>query len=180
MRRFLLSLVSLLLAACSHSLPAPEPQRQESAVSLTHRCKNMHAGFSVSYPAGWKVNDGSVLPACSVFDPDRIELPRESEIPFDLSVVISAQEQPFDPAPQSSLFERVLSVQSLKVAGRDATRVEVEATGEGLADRGMRSLRYVVDFGRGRTLVATTNDAGDTYEQDKEALARMMQSLTFP
>jgi hypothetical protein len=51
------------------------------------------------------------------------------------------------------------SVQRITVAGRQAMRVESEATGEGLADRGMRSLRYVIDLGGGRSLIASTHDA---------------------
>lgn len=182
MQRCLLSLLLLVVVACSQPAPVsqqPAPQPEQPAIALTQRCTNTQAGFSISYPAGWKTNDGSVLPACSVFDPAPIQLPRESEIPFELAVVISAQDAPFEPEVKSSQFERVLSSEPLKIAGKDAVRAEVEATGEGLADRGMRSLRYVIDLGNGRTLVAVTSDTG-SYAQEKEILAQMVETLSFP
>lgn len=183
MQRRLLSVVLLaVVGACSQPVPAPQqpaPEREQPAIALTQRCRNTQDGFSVSYPAGWKTNDGSVLPACSVFDPAPIELPRESEIPFELAIVIGAEDAPFEPQVRSSQFERVLSSERLKIAGKDAVRVEAEATGEGLADRGMRSLRYVLDLGNGRTLVATTSDTG-SYAEEKEILARMVETLSFP
>lgn len=172
-----------MTVACSQpapvSQPAPSAQPAE-AVALTQRCTNTQYGFSVSYPAGWHTNDGSVLPACSAFDPEPIQMPRESEVPFEISVLISAQDVPFEPTVKSSQWERVLTSEPLRIGGRNAVRAEVEATGEGLADRGMRSLRYVIDLGSGRTLIATTNATGDTYAEEKDILARMVESLSFP
>lgn len=177
-----------LLTACSQPAPssrqtAPEQPRvaaPSTTTQLTQRCSNAQSGFSISYPAGWRTNDASVLPACSVFDPADVELPRESEVPFDIAIVIGAQDHPFEPAPASTQYETVLSSQLMKIAGRDAVRVEVESTGEGLADRGMRSLRFVLDLGGGRTLVATTNDTGESYARQKEILAQMVETLSVP
>lgn len=184
MLRHTVAIVCLLAAACtdpappvSTPLPGPAPQ---AARSLTQRCTNERHGFSVSYPAGWSTNDGSVLPACSVFDPSPVQLPRESEIPFELAVVIGVENTPFNPAVRSSQWERVISSQRLTVAGRNALRVESEATGEGLAERGMQSVRYVVDLGSRRTLVATTNKTDDAYARNQDVLARMVATISVP
>jgi hypothetical protein len=55
----------------------------------------------------------------------------------------------------------------------------VEATGEGLADRGMRTAKYVADLGGGRTLIATTHRTDDSYAHHQEVLGRMIESLTL-
>ena len=67
------------------------------------------------------------------------------------------------------------------VDGRQALRIEAEASGEGLAPRGMRSLRYVIDLGGGRSLIATTHDTGaGRYETEKRILGAMVESLDLP
>jgi hypothetical protein len=185
----------LLLVACSRPAPPPaQPQATSTQVTtsapkqtpqplrtaLSQRCTNTQSGFSVSYPAGWSTNDASVLPICSAFDSAPFEVPPQSEMPFDIAIVIGAQDVPFAADVTSNQFERVLSSEKTTIAGRKAVRVEAEATGEGLADRGMRSLRYVLDLGEGRTLVATTNDAGPSYTQEKEILSRMMETISIP
>lgn len=184
MLRRALVLTCLLAAACADpappaSKPVPAPA-SPSGVELTQRCSNARYRFSVSYPAGWSTNDGSVLPACSVFHPAPIEIPRESELPFELAVVIGVEETAFDPAVRSSQWERVISSQRSVIGGRNAVRVESEATGEGLAERGMRSVRYVLDLGDGRTLVATTNATSDAYARNQEVLARMVATISVP
>lgn len=184
MRQFFGFAFSLLFvfAGCVQ-VPAPSSSTSLEAISdlsLTKRCSNTKYGFSVSYPAAWQANDGSVLPACSVFDSGPIEIPRNSEIPFDLAIVIMAQRMPFEATVTSTQFERVLSSRAMEIAGRDAVRVEVEATGEGLANRGMRSLRYEIDLGGGRTLIASTHDANSAYSNNQDVLSRMVQTLSFP
>lgn len=184
MSRLVLALACLFAAACAEPGPPvtkpvtnPAPKAEGA---LTQRCSNERYGFSVSYPASWSTNDGSVLPACSVFHPAPIQLPRESEIPFDLAVVIGVENTAFDPAIRSSQWERVISTQRLVLDGRNVVRVESEATGEGLAERGMQSVRYVVDPGKGRTLIATTNKTDDSYARNQDVLARMVATISIP
>ena len=84
-----------------------------------------------------------------------------------------------DLTPGSS--ERVLSTERLTVDGRPALRVEAEASGEGLAPRGMRSLRYVIDLGGGKSLIASTHDTdAGKYESEKRILGVMVESLDLP
>lgn len=172
------------MAACTDpTQDVQEPTVTQQAAQrdqLSQRCTNSQDGFSVSYPAGWHTNSGEVIAECSAFDRQPIDVPRGSEMPFDIAVVIDAGEVPFETTAGPSRWERILSTERMTVAGRQAVRAEVEATGEGLADRGMRSLRYVVDLGGGRSIIATTHDTDPSYERDKEILARMMQTLSVP
>lgn len=184
-KRTTLVLAAIMIGACTAPAPpaAEAPPAREPAVpgnALSQRCTNAAHGFTVSYPEGWHINDGEVLPACSAFAPAPIEIPRNSELPFEIAVVIDVEDVPADQLTRSSQFERVLSASQLSIGGRSASRVEVEATGEGLADRGMRSVRYVVDLGGGRTLIATTHRVGDTFERNAQILGQMMDSITFP
>lgn len=184
-----------VLAACSaptSDTPAPPAQQQPAqqqpaqqqpapapALQLSQQCTNERAGFTISYPAGWHTNSGDVIPACSAFDPEPVEIPAQSEVPFEIAVVIGAQDVAFDKTATESQFERILSSERLTIAGRPAMRAEVEATGEGLADRGMRTLRYAIDLGSGRSLVASTNRTGDSYEQEKEILGKMVETISL-
>jgi hypothetical protein len=167
---FLVALATL--AACS----TPSPQRA-TPDALSQRCTNTRYGISISYPAGWQTNDGSLLPACSAFDPTPIDIPRDSEIPFDIAVVLDVEQVPLEQFTRSSSFQRVLAATPMTIAGRNASRVEVEADGDRLADRGLRTLRYVIDLGAGRTLIASTHATDGSYEQKKEILGRMMESV---
>jgi hypothetical protein len=162
MKRLLV--ISLLAAACA------------SQPNLPQRCTNA-AGFSISYPAGWHTNSGAVIPACSTFDPQPIDIPRDSEIPFGIAVFIDVEQVEFEQLARSNDFETILSSERMTVAGRDAIRVEAESTGQGLADRGMRTFRYSIDLGGGRTLIASTHSASPDYESNKRVLAEMIETL---
>lgn len=183
MKRTTFVIAAVLTAACT--APAPpvaESPRTETAAprtTLSQRCTNTAHSFTVSYPEGWHTNDGAVLPACSAFAPAPIEIPRESELPFEIAVVIDVENVPAEQLTRSSEFERVLSTSALSIGRRSASRVEVEATGEGLADRGMRSVRYVVDLGAGRTLIASTHRVNDSYARNAEILGQMLETITF-
>jgi len=185
----LFAIVFALLTSCSapsnEAPPAPQqpaqaqqqPQAPQPA-ALSQRCTNARDGFTVSYPAGWHTNGPEVIAACSAFDPEPVQIPPQSEIPFGLAIVISVQEVPFD-RPADPQFERTLSSERLTVAGRPAVRAELESTGEGLADRGMRTLRYTIDLGAGRSLVASTNKTDAAYDANKEILARMVETIAM-
>jgi hypothetical protein len=192
-KRALVSIAFAVLAACSaptNDVPATTaaeappaapkpavPQPAAQPLALSQRCTNDPQGFTVSYPAGWHTNSGEVIPACSAFDPEPVQVPAQSEMPFDIAIVIGMQHVPFVRVGGDPQFERVLSSERLTVAGRQALRAEVEATGEGLADRGMRTLRYTIDLGGGRSLIASTNRTDASYERDKEILARMLETI---
>lgn len=185
----LFAIAFAVLAACSaptNDAPAPQAQQPPQpaaqkpvqAVELSQRCTNERDGFTISYPAGWHTNSGEVIAACSAFHPEPVQIPPQSEIPFELAVFIGVQEVPFD-RPADPQFERTLSSERLTVGGRAAVRSEVESTGEGLAERGMRTFRYATDLGGGRSLVASTHKTGATYDANKEILGRMIETVSM-
>ena len=188
--RSLLGITAILMMSCTAPAPDPAPAtttttqaapaaQRDPAPSLSQRCTNSQYRLSVAYPAGWYTNDGSVVPACSAFDTKPVQVPRASEMPFEIPIVLAVQDVKVDDVTRSSQFERVLSRAAVTVAGREGVRVEVEASGEGLADKGMRTVRYVVALDNGRTLLATTHDRSGSYDRNQEILGRMMESLTF-
>ncbi|HEY0143964.1 MAG TPA: hypothetical protein VGF48_23965 [Thermoanaerobaculia bacterium] len=183
MKRTILLIAIATATACTaptpETRPTPPAEAAVPAINLSQRCTNTQHGFSVSYPAGWQTNDGSVLPACSAFDPRPISMPRDSELPFEIAIVLDVEKVAVDELTRSTQWERVLSSEQTTIGGRKAFRVEVEATGEGLADRGMRSLRYVIDLGGGRTLIGATHGVNPSYEGNKNVLARMVESVTL-
>jgi hypothetical protein len=162
--------------AATQTAPAAPPA---SAINLSQRCTNAQYRLSIAYPAGWFTNDGSVVPACSAFDVQPVQVPRESEMPFEIAIVLGVDDVKVDDVTRSSQFERVLSRAPVTIAGRQGLRVEVEATGEGLADKGMRSVRYAIPLPDGRTFLATTHDRAASYERNQEILERMMASIKF-
>ena len=156
--------------------PAPASPAKPAA-QLSERCTNNKHGFEVAYPAGWHTNDDSVIPACSVFDPNPVQIPRQSELPFEIAISIGVHETKAEELTTTTQWERVLSTAPVAIAGRQGFRVEVEATGEGLAERGMRTTRYVVDLGGPRTLVAATHSANRDYAHNSEILRAMVETL---
>jgi hypothetical protein len=142
------------------------------------RCTNEEAGFSVAYPGDWQTNDGSVLATCSLFDPDPIEVPPASEIPEDIAVSISVEPVAFAQVVGGDIGVRVIENEDRTIAGRQAVAQLTESTGEGLLDQGVRAYRYLVDWGDGRTLFATSLDVGEpAFETKRRELDRMMETL---
>lgn len=176
----------LPLAGCESAPEAPPPAppaveaaSPEPAGAGTVECYNRVVGYTVRYPADWHVNPGEVLPDCSVFDPEPIDLPVGSEIPTDLAIVITRERVPFDTVSAEGPFRDDLLRQPVQVAGRRALQVEGLSTGDGLYDRGLRSYQYFIDLG-GATLVATTFDSGALdFERKRGVLDAMMQALTL-
>lgn len=184
--RSLIGITAILMISCAAPDPSPATTSQvapaaspDPATNLSQRCSNAQYRLSIAYPAGWYTNDGSVVPACSAFDAKPVEVPRDSEMPFEIPIVLAVQNVNLDDVTRSSQWERVLSSVPVTVAGRPGVRVEVESSGEGLADKGMRSVRYVVPLGGSRTLLATTHDSAGSYERNQEILGRMIDSIMF-
>jgi hypothetical protein len=192
----LVSLFIGLSVACTREtvVPASDPasnsadaienrsnsQVQPGAIALAQRCTNTAHGFSVSYPEGWHTNSGAVIPACSAFHPDPFEIPEASEMPFEIAITISVEPVAIELLRTTSQWEQIVSAERLSIEGREAWRIEARSTGEGLAERGMRTLRYAIDLGEGRTLLASTHGASRHYALNQEVLAAMVESAELP
>jgi hypothetical protein len=143
-------------------------------------CESVELGYEIDYPADWEVNGGEVLPACTVFDPDPIVVSEATELPLDLAVAIFVDPVDFDSVLPPSPFEEREARQDSEVDGREAARVEVAATGDGLEPPGTRTTRWVVRLGEGQTLFARVTDVGQPdYELKQAVLDEMMSRLTF-
>jgi hypothetical protein len=136
------------------------------------------AGHVVSYPAGWVTNDGSVMAECSLFDPRRFTVPEASEVPEDIAVSIHVDEVPYDRVIASDFAISVLDVEDVTVAGRRGVRRLVEHTGDALYERGMQSWEYIVDWGDGGTLIASSHNVGEPdFAEKRRVLDAMMERL---
>jgi hypothetical protein len=66
------------------------------------------------------------------------------------------------------------------VNGREAILTESESNGRGLIPEGVTSYQYIINFGNGKIMVASTYDyAGQPYERNKAVLDQMVSTLTF-
>lgn len=141
-------------------------------------CDNHDTGYRVQHPQDWKTNDGDVLPLCSLFDPDDVDVERGTEIPFSVAVVVRVEPVPLSRAAEEGRAEEEIGRDETRIAGRDAVRREVESTGEALRPAGLRSTLWLVSFGDDETLIAATHDAGSVeYDQKQQVLDRMVASL---
>lgn len=180
------ALAAFLAAGCTTGDDAPAADAAAAPDTIapadaqggpTQTCTNAEAGFRVDYPADWHTNDGSVMPACSLFDPQPITVPPASEIPQDIAVSIGREQVAFGVAAGEDIGRRVLTADTTRIDGRTAVRMESEATGEGLYDAGMLSYSWVVDLDDA-VLIAQSHDAGEPdFAAKKSVLDRMMQSL---
>lgn len=156
--------------------PATEPPAAPD-IALAATCINETAGYSVRYPEDWQTNDGDVTQVCQAFDPSEITLPERAES-FDEAVLIRVDAIAFNRIiANENIAERIISQRFITIAGQQALVSEGESTGQGLLPAGIRSYRYVVDWGD-RILVGSTYDiATQQYERNKQVLAAMMNSL---
>jgi hypothetical protein len=186
MLRLALVATILLFAACEPRPPAAQETDARDqhtsgndVVATVERCRNPEAGYSVAYPADWRVSTGETMPPCSAFDPEPLVIPPDSEVPADIAVVIGLAGVPFETVAHETMGERVLSREETTVGGHQAVRIESVTTGEGLFDAGLHGTRYVIDLGD-RVLVAETRDVGEPdYAEKQRALEAMVASLEF-
>lgn len=152
-------LSALALTACgSEEAPDEQPQPAEAGTTTTEAglpegwtlCSNERAGYAIGYPADWYTAtlDGEF--ECSFFDPEPFEIIPESEFPLTALQAFPAGEEnrTFDDVVSEytdPMFERELAREETTVAGFPAVRLETEATGQGLYDKGTKTIAYVVD-----------------------------------
>lgn len=143
----------------------------------TADCVNDLDHYSIEYPADWHVNSGDILNPCSLFDPDSIVVPENSEIPVEIAVSIDFEPVDFATLTEDALGRRDLSRESATIDRREAVRIEGESTGAGLFEPGLRSYQYFIDLGD-TTVIASTYDAGTLpFERKCQILDAMMATL---
>jgi len=148
---------------------------RDQRVALTQSCTHQNRGVRVvvRYPERWNVNRGQDVQSCAAFDPDPIDLRPSTEFPPDLAVVVQVEPLALDRA-RSGRGVRVEAERMLTIDGRRALRQEVVTTGEGLEPAGVRFVRYVIDAGRDRSILASTFDVqGNDFMRSIEVLDAM-------
>jgi hypothetical protein len=175
----------LLLSGClgTGADPAtPEAPDAGPAVGAepgaTQRCENEEFGFGVEYPGDWHTNPGELFAACSLFDPDPLELEHEAQLAVEVAVLIRREDVRYtDMIEPDPFFEDMLSEERTTVANRNAIVAEARARATSAIPEGTVSYRYYVDLGE-ESIIAETYDAGDLdYEAKKRVLDEMMASL---
>jgi hypothetical protein len=115
-------------------------------------CVDARAGYDVEYPADWHrggtVEDpGRAALLCRFFDPEPFAIPPSSDV-FGTALEVGPVDQTFDDALASLIdtrFNETVRREPLSLQGRHrAFRLELVATGEGLADRGTRTYGYLI------------------------------------
>lgn len=185
------TLVSAVLAAivalgggCGDSGTSDAPSTTASSAATSTpaqawtECENATDAFAVRYPGDWQTNSGSVLEACSLFDPQPIELEEGTEIPAYIAVSIDVEEVAAEVVVSESPTQRVLARHDSEIDGVRATRAEMEATGEGLYEKGLRFTVWAVAAASERTVILRSSDVGSLpYAEKQEVLDRMAGSL---
>ena len=181
--RWLLALAVMLLVAtavAAAGLVAVEGDSRPEAdaprtVAPWPRCVNRRLGYSIAYPRGWHRDRN-----CSFFDPRPFIVPKNSDFYGAALEVQVAQDSWVNVVRglTDRRYARTFSRRELRVNGRRAVRVEVEATGAGLYERGYRLYAYVVDgAGRPPIVVQATRRPGAAWDGRRTVADRAVRGL---
>ncbi len=134
----------------------------------------------MTYPAGWFAYSGDARWTCLLFDPQRIDIQVDSELP-PVAVAIFEEARPASAVAadfETASVYTILATDSGTADGRDAVVFEVENTGQGYYEKGVRQTVVIVDRGsRGSLVLETTGVAGARYDGNVDVLARMVEAL---
>lgn len=167
----------------SATLTPASPSSSAAASSDAQRCDNTELGFAVSYPEDWFTNEAVTpddpgldpIETCRYFGEEPIEVAPNAGLP--LTVAISFSRQAHAPPPTDGAI--MLSTGQVTVAGRPATVRELEGTADSsFFGAGGLAYEYLVELPDGQILqVSTTTDADGDYEEHKDVLDEMMETL---
>lgn len=147
-----------------------------SPTASWEQCENPD-GFSVSHPADWHVNDGSVVSRCSMFDPSSFEVPGGTDVRV-AAINLYVEEVPFHEVATAGDGDEQATT---AVDGHQAVRT-VGPGGEFYGED-TELTQYVVDLSLGvddgsGTLFANVPDfEGIDYDQAVTVLDRMVRTI---
>ena len=134
----------------------------------------------MTYPAGWFAYSGDARWTCLLFDPEQIVVVADSEVP-PVAVAIFDDTRPASTVAadfETASVYTILPTDSGTVDGRPTVAYEVESTGQGFYEKGVRQTVVIVDRGsRGSLVLETTGTAGARYDANVEELVRMVEAL---
>jgi hypothetical protein len=146
-------------------------------------CVNDAEGYAISYPSSWHTATLAPEDECAFFDPEPFQIVEGSEFPVTAleahrldgaSSLGVALEQLTD-----SAFERSISIHVYGEGQLSGMKIETEATGEGLLDRGTRTYQYLLSSDTGVFVVKTTELPGRDYEDAKLVVDEAVGTLKF-
>jgi hypothetical protein len=194
MRRAAGCLLLLALAACG-SVPEPEtagtpsgpsiestPTETEIGIDWTE-CVNDVEGYAISYPSAWYTASVAPESECAFFDPEPFEIVAGREFPVTAleahrfegaSSLGAALEQLTDPT-----FERTIAVDVYGEGELSGMKIETEATGAGLLDKGTRTYQFILNWKNGVFDVKTTELPGRDYGNAKLVVDEAVRTLQF-
>ncbi|MEQ8842094.1 MAG: hypothetical protein RIB98_14020 [Acidimicrobiales bacterium] len=144
------------------------------------RCESPE-GYAVSYPEDWVVNDGSVVPLCSQFDPGPFEVPDGTDARVAAITAYVDQVAFGDVTTGESTVDGTRAV--TVVDGHQAVRLSGVTSGGQLHEDGTAVTRYIVDMARGiddgpGTLFLDTIDiTGGDHETHQRVLDAMVSTI---
>jgi hypothetical protein len=182
----LVAVMALLLAACPEDdaiveddNDVPEPTAE---VDLAQSCENEQWGYTVDYPGDWVTNEDEddVLPPCSAFDPDAVEIDLAGERPIDATIVFNRSAQSYEHRIAERADQDEMSREEATVDGHEATVIQYEATGRSATfPQGTQVYAYYINL-EGATLIVTTavvNGDETAFDEAQDVLDAMMASI---
>jgi hypothetical protein len=145
------------------------------------RCEDDSVGYRVSLPDAWWWNqpfDSEVGPhaQCRYFAPEAFDagtVSRRQPIPEAVAIHVLV----IPPGGSLGGSGEIVSSEELTAAGQPATRTEEEHAPGGILEPGERLYRYVIQLPEDRQLAFVTGNATGDYDENREVLDGMMQTL---
>ena len=171
-------LIATAVAAVAHVAVEGESSVEADAprpVRPWPRCESAALGYSIAYPRGWQHDR-----TCAFFDPEPFTVPENSDF-YGAALEVQVAQDSWANVVRGltdQRFARVISRRDVRLNGRPAVLVEIEATGAGLYERGYRMYAYVVDVpGRPPVIVQATRRPGTEWAGRKAVADRAVRSL---
>lgn len=139
------------------------------------RCESAALGYSIAYPPGWHHDRN-----CAFFDPEPFTVPENSDFYGAALEVQVAQDSWANVVGglTDARFAQTISRREVRLNGRRAVLLELEATGAGLYERGYRVYAYVLDVpGRPPVIVQATRKPDGEWAGRKAVADRSVRSL---
>ena len=153
------------------------PQR---VLGDAQECENEELGYRVEYPEDWWANEdiagGSPgvadIEECTYFAREEVAIEPATQIPAEVAIWFSSQRSD---TPESQ--GEVISREETTVDAHDAVVVEYEPPVGGFSPEGTVIYQYLIDTDEGRLAVITDAFGHPDYEQNKEILDAMVETL---
>ncbi|MHB8891825.1 MAG: hypothetical protein ACYC65_07245 [Candidatus Limnocylindrales bacterium] len=158
----------------------PTPETPLPSVAETATCRSETAHITVTYPASWQTYTGDPRWDCLLFDPEPITVLPDTELP-PVAVGIYPDTRAFATVQvdfTTTSVYTVLQTESGTVGDHDAVAYELENTGEGFYEKGVRQTVVVIDLGDpGCLVMETVGTPGARYDANVEVLVQMVGAL---